>query len=427
MADNCGFCLELHNKYNCGWCQDQCDVQERCTERNVAVMWLNKQQTCPDPQITDFHPKTGPLEGGTNITIEGINLGRSFEDVMGGVHVLREERGVAIGLINCIPFREDYVKTSRIMCEVQSPNKTSPSRPIAGVISVRIQNEYSTKSKEYFHFVNPKITHIEPVKGPKSGGTRLNIWGLHMDAGSRAEAFLGTLPCTVTKREKNRIECMTSARYQPGEEKAQVNFDRGKRVFDDYRYLYVEDPRIASVESGSASSPVKNPRGIPGGGILISVKGTNLNAVQKPQIYVEVEGIKYNSSCIVESALEMKCKSPPVPAEKLAHLFPIIDGEPVELNFGFLMDDVTSVMDLSKKHHNPLPKFLMYPDPVYFKFQESDMIKYYKSDYLTINVSILIKQQDVQFYELFSFSIFSLLFLSRARTWIEPLKKQMFL
>lgn len=44
MAENCGFCLELPDKYGCGWCHDQCDVQEKCSERNNEHMWLNKQQ-----------------------------------------------------------------------------------------------------------------------------------------------------------------------------------------------------------------------------------------------------------------------------------------------------------------------------------------------------------------------------------------------
>lgn len=46
---------------------------------------------------------------------------------------------------------------------------------------------------------NPRITSIKPGKGPKSGGTTLEIWGLHMDAGSEAEAFVGGLPCNVTR------------------------------------------------------------------------------------------------------------------------------------------------------------------------------------------------------------------------------------
>ena len=125
MADNCGFCLELPDKYSCGWCQDQCDVQEKCTERHSEALWLNKHQTCPDPLITDFNPKSGPLEGGSNITIDGINLGRNFEDIANGVHIAHEQNGVTVSLIPCHAFRELYVKTSQITCQVQSPLNSS--------------------------------------------------------------------------------------------------------------------------------------------------------------------------------------------------------------------------------------------------------------------------------------------------------------
>lgn len=71
----------------CGWCQESnsCQVQEQC--RHHATLWLNRQQTCPDPKVLNFHPKLGPWEGGTNITIEGINLGRTFEDIATGIGI----------------------------------------------------------------------------------------------------------------------------------------------------------------------------------------------------------------------------------------------------------------------------------------------------------------------------------------------------
>ena len=393
MADNCGVCLELPDKYSCGWCGDQCDVQEKCLDRNHnTLVWLNKQQTCPDPQIRSFFPRSGPWEGGTNITITGINLGRSYEDIIGGVYIAYTQNGQFVSQINCIPFREEYVKTSRITCQVQSPNITSPQKsaagaPPSGQIVVKIQNEYIAMSKEHFAFVNPKITHIEPSKGPKSGGTRLQVWGLHMDAGSLVEAFVGSNYCRVVKREKTRAECITSE-SRLGEEKVRVRFDNGIRSFDDYKFLFVEDPKITSVESGPAGQQ-GGPRGIPGGGITISVKGDNLNSVQKPLMYVEVEGVKYNSSCVFESAKEMKCKSPQVPFQKLSRLFSDTEsGDPIELHYGFIMDDVKSVQSLTSKPYDRFPKFLMYPDPFYLNFSEPGGVKYYKSDYLTINVSI---------------------------------------
>lgn len=394
MADNCGFCLELADKYNCGWCNDQCDVQEKCSERNGnSVLWLNKQQTCPDPQIINFYPKSGPFEGGTNITIEGINLGRKFQDIEGGVHIGLFHQQQYIHQIPCIPFKDSYVKTSQIKCQIQSSNisnslKTSVGTP-AGRIVVKVTNEYTATSRDLFSFVNPKISHIEPSRGPVSGGTKINIVGSHMDAGSLVEATLGPLPCQVIRREKNRAECITSARGNSGPEKLRVRFDNGYRSFDDYTFLYVDDPAVISVESSASNGRSGVPRGTPAGGITISVKGANLNSVQRPLMYVEVDGIWYNSSCVIESSTDMKCKSPRVPEEKLKTHFSALDsdGEPVELDYGFIMDEVQSVRSLTRLPFSRFPKFLMYPNPVYYEFTEAEGIKYYKSDYLTINVS----------------------------------------
>ena len=389
MAPNCGFCLELPEKYSCGWCQDtdSCQVQEQCRHHNT--MWLNRQQTCPDPKILDFHPKSGPWEGGTNVTIEGINLGRTFEDIATGVGIAHEVNGHTVGIVNCNPFREDYVKTAKIKCSVQSPrNLTSGHQAqlgsISGPIIVKVLNDFTAKSKDSYSFVNPKILTISPSKGPMSGGTRLSIEGLHMDAGSRAEAFLGSLPCNVTRRTVNFAECITSARHMPGEEKVRVKFDNGLRLFEYYSYLYVEDPRINSVDSGSGGNRGEV-RGIPAGGITISVKGEHLNIIQKPMMYVEVDGELFSSNCTSISAVEMKCESPAVPMDPQKETEFFEDREYVELDYGFLMDNVKGVMGLSSRKYNPFSRFRMYRNPVYHPFNEENRIKYYRSEYLTIN------------------------------------------
>lgn len=63
---------------------------------------------------------------------------------------------------------------------------------------VKVQQDFTAKSKAFYSFVDPHINSIEPSKGPKAGGTRLTIWGLHMDAGSHAEAYLGTCASRLT-------------------------------------------------------------------------------------------------------------------------------------------------------------------------------------------------------------------------------------
>ncbi|KPM03170.1 plexin-A-like protein 3 [Sarcoptes scabiei] len=428
LANNCGFCLELEEKYKCGWCQqsDSCQVQEQCQHHNT--MWLNRQQICPNPRILNFFPKTGPYEGGTNLTIEGINLGRVFKDIESGVGISHEINGQQVSLIPCIPYRSEYVKTSRIKCRIQGRNMSSDSllKPmsISGPVVVQVLKEYTAKSRDNYMFVNPKILTINPSKGPVSGGTLLSIEGLNVNAGSKAEAFLGDLPCNVTKRTINHAECITSARIGPGEERVSVHFDNGIRVFEYYNYLYVEDPKIHSVVSetfgnqgrksfndvsNQSPSTVSNtnsmlrgePKGIPSGGFLVHIRGKNLNTVQKPQIYVEVDGSWFTSNCTVLNAegTEMRCETPAVPLEHLH----FTRQEFIELDYGFIMDNVQSVRSLTTQRSQnnrgqPFPKFRMYRLPDFHEFSEPDRIKYYRGEYLTINgnhLDSIIQSSDV--------------------------------
>jgi len=49
--------------------------------------WLDRSQICPNPEVRDFHPRLGPWEGGTNVTIDGANLGKTFADIRAGITV----------------------------------------------------------------------------------------------------------------------------------------------------------------------------------------------------------------------------------------------------------------------------------------------------------------------------------------------------
>lgn len=188
MADNCGMCLALAEKYECGWCQssDRCEVKEQCERADRAsAVWLNRTQTCPNPEVLSFSPELGPWEGGTNITIEGVNLGKTFQDIY---------NGVSIAGINCQPYEHLYIKTKQIVCKVDGPGQEEPRE---GPVVVRVE-DYRGESKTDYKFVNPRITGISPKYGPQSGGTMLKITGEYMNAGSNIQAFIkDTLPCEI--------------------------------------------------------------------------------------------------------------------------------------------------------------------------------------------------------------------------------------
>ncbi|KAJ8983519.1 hypothetical protein NQ317_012010 [Molorchus minor] len=353
MADNCGICLALAEKYDCGWCQssDRCEVKDQC-EKGSAV-WLNRSQTCPNPEVTSFSPELGPWEGGTNITIQGINLGKNFQDIYSGI---------TIAGINCQPYEHLYSKTKQIVCQVDGPGTKEPRQ---GPVTVKVE-DYRGESKTHYSFVNPKIIGISPRYGPKSGGTMLQITGEYMNAGSNIQAFLDDLPCRILSTEQHQALCITSASETTSKRKLIMKFDKGDRYLEKILFEYVEDPVIESAESGVASQ-IKVPKGIPAGGIKISVTGEKLSLYSKA-----------TNECTVLSNTSMVCSSPVIDAAEDDKL----DADnPLKLEYGFRMDNVTGVQNLTmNKAFNP---FLLFPNPLFIPFEKE--VKYYKSDYLNIN------------------------------------------
>lgn len=87
----------------------------------------------------------------------------------------------------------------------------------------------------------------------------------------------------------------------------------------------------------------------------------------------------------------MKCRTPGIPFADLPSNVSFSAESPLKLDFGFEMDKVskfTSMTSVASENGQSFPHFLMYPDPHYSQFEEENSVKYYKSDYLTINVSI---------------------------------------
>ncbi|KAF7989684.1 hypothetical protein HCN44_008358 [Aphidius gifuensis] len=362
MADNCGMCLAIPSKYGCGWCQstDRCEVKEQCGRG--SGIWLNRNMTCPNPEVHSFEPMMGPWEGNTNVTIRGINLGKTFNDIYAGVTVAG---------VPCQPYETLYIRTKQITCRVDGPGSKKPQD---GPVIVKIET-YRGESKQHYEFVDPIITNISPKYGPKSGGTTIKITGRYMNAGSEIRVTIDDLPCSVISAESNETQCMTSSSSINKNSTLIMTFDGRKRTYNGY-FEYVDDPTIESVESG-VGGQMKIPKGLPAGGIKISVTGKNLGYIQNPLMYVYYDEKMFVSTCDVLSQTHMECRSPTIEIPDNV----ILDAEhPLPLEYGFRMDNVTGVQNLSQ---NGFQHFLLYPNPIYDSFGED--VKYYKSDYLTIN------------------------------------------
>ena len=206
-------------------------MKAQCGADQDHVSWLNRDETCPNPSVTEFSPEYGPWEGGTNITIHGVNLGKNFEDI---------SRGVMVAGMACAPYEHLYERTSKIVCKVDGPGTREKRR---GPIIVKVANFRGESANDY-EFIDPVISDIEPRHGPMSGGTQVKMKGEYLNAGSHVEATIGDLPCKITKARKNHAICITSGSSRTDKYDVKMIFDHGKaRVLEKKRFEYVEDPK----------------------------------------------------------------------------------------------------------------------------------------------------------------------------------------
>ena len=143
---------------------DSCNFIEDCSN-NFISDGLN----CPPPVITDFNPKSGPIEGGTTITITGRELGVTFDDF--------SPNSITVGNVPCTLVNESYIPGRQILC------MTGRLTSVTNAVLIRLHSEAITAHQQ-FEVHSPKVYRVSPQLGPAAGGTRLTIQGADLDIGN---------------------------------------------------------------------------------------------------------------------------------------------------------------------------------------------------------------------------------------------------
>ncbi|XP_050079957.1 plexin-B [Anopheles maculipalpis] len=322
---DCSLCVTRDPKYQCTWCGQQCSYNESCLDGGGSMMLRGRggeDGGCPRPRIDLIKPLSGPIEGGTLVTIEGSNLGIREEDVRGRIH---------IGEVPC--ELERYEISVRIECRT-GPVRSEMSAP------VKVGNEAGyTMSSVEFRYRDVQLEGLSPTMGPQSGGTKLSIIGKHLNVGTAAVAYLDDYECRInrTQASSSRLTCVTSAarspehirvltlridganrtlacstsggsNASPGERVRGSSYGAAGTYHSRYEtcsvYNYTVDPKIMQIK------PLKS---FLSGGRMMTVHGTNLDAIQQPEIEVYLNDERLNrSTCTVLNSNQMECPSPSV-------------------------------------------------------------------------------------------------------------------
>ncbi|XP_074537147.1 plexin-B1 isoform X2 [Halichoeres trimaculatus] len=258
---DCSRCRTADPKYGCVWCGgaagSHCVYKESCRD--------TIQHTCPAPVIHFLDPVSGPVEGGTVVTISGSNLGQRAEDI---------QNSVTVAGVPCSVIHSRYEVSSRIVCET-----TSSGGERSGQASVKVRGGGLGLSAQIFSFQDPVLSSIFPHRGPKAGGSALTIRGRRLRTGhpSEVSVLIGGVPCVVLNIQEDQISCLTRGSNRTGEHSITVQFGGAERHLQGLVYHYTPNPNI------TMATPSKS---FLSGGRIIRVSGQNLDVVQEPKMRV---------------------------------------------------------------------------------------------------------------------------------------------
>ncbi|KAI5612368.1 plexin-B1 isoform X2, partial [Silurus asotus] len=260
---DCSRCHTAEPSYECVWCegsQSSCIFNSSCKD--------HIQQICPAPHIHQIEPLSGPVEGGTVITISGSNLGRRAEDIQHSVYVAG---------VPCIVIPTRYEISSSIVCKT-----TASGSRRNGHVSVEVKGGGVGKSIQDFFYQDPMLLGMFPLKGPMSGGSLVIIMGRDLRTGHSNEIkiLIGGVPCILIsspEMDDEQLACVTSGSNRTGNHAVTVWFGRAERHLQGPFYHYTPDPNITS------AAPSKS---FLSGGRVIRVSGQNLDVVLDPRIQV---------------------------------------------------------------------------------------------------------------------------------------------
>ena len=196
------------------------------------------------PTITSVSPSSGPLAGGTSITITGTNLTGATGVTVGGV------AATSVVVVNATSIT------------ALTPVGTAGSKDVV----VNTPGGSATKIDAYTFIISaPTITSVSPSSGPTAGGTSITITGTNLNGAT--SVLVGDSIATITSKQASQIVALTPA-GTVGLKNVVLNTSNGTVTkLNAFNYEASSAPTIASV------SPSSGPAA---GGTAITITGTNL-------------------------------------------------------------------------------------------------------------------------------------------------------
>uniref|UniRef100_A0A8C7H142 Plexin A2 n=1 Tax=Oncorhynchus kisutch TaxID=8019 RepID=A0A8C7H142_ONCKI len=248
-------------------------VSSHCPSATQKAPWSDMEHcfSISDLSPLQVTPVAGPPEGGTRVTIHGMNLGLAFSEMVDNVKVAG---------VKCSPVEEGYIIAEQIVCEMDAAPADSKAGPVQLCVGECIP-ALKTHSSQLYSFVMPSVQGLSPTRGPESGGSKVTIMGENLGAGSSVTVLFGNQTCEFYGRTMTEIVCYSAPSLTGvGSVQISVSVDRAQ-VKESLSFDYIEDPTVQRIEPEWSIASGHTP---------LMVTGTNLDVVQEPRIRVKYGG-----------------------------------------------------------------------------------------------------------------------------------------
>ncbi len=119
-----------------------------------------------------MYTPTGPVEGGTAITVMGNDLGGTFDDI--------QKSALTLGGVACSPLNISFIPWHQFVC--------ATTNFVTGGLkefSLAIGSRVAIVSADSFTAVDPTINRVTPTFGPMAGGSVVVVSGTALDVGNQ--------------------------------------------------------------------------------------------------------------------------------------------------------------------------------------------------------------------------------------------------
>ncbi|KAL5475138.1 hypothetical protein EMCRGX_G027197 [Ephydatia muelleri] len=278
----------------------------------------NLTYTYVRPSISSVFPKSGPMAGGTNVTIEGMSL-----NVGNGV------KRVLLNGAMCVILQSSL---TQVNCTSSAQNVTG-----VGVVTVYIDNEVTINNAVTFEYTNnPNYASVSPDKTIPAGGIILTFNGTYLNVSQKALLVINgkTSPCNQTF---TTLKCYApplgsnpiGSSLSPGVDYTIVMDGAPGPVGNPLKITVFPNPNFTSINSADQKQIIGSVKSI-------TIIGANVLSVELAEISVTVGGKEcvINRDLVTSTALS--CSPPNLMAVNASYNVTVSAGLSLVYNVGFL-------------------------------------------------------------------------------------------